>query len=224
MPAPELQLVRELVPTPARQTSAIILALDERGFVLDVLDVHGEHLRGKRATSCLIEPVIGDRVWCVVESASHAWVIAVLEREASDTPARLSLDGDAELRVRAGKLTLTGDRGVELRTDARVGVHADEVQVHARLGRALLDEGSMILRSLFTHAGKSTLIGKVIETLAEQITTHSQTSLRTVEVLDQVKAGALDYRARTSAQITAEHTLISGGELAKIDAGQIHLG
>lgn len=222
MRAPELQLVRELVPTPARQASAIILDLEGQGFVLDM---HGERLGAKRATSCLIEPVIGDRVWCVVEPpASHAWVIAVLERETSEVPTRLSLDGDAELRTRAGTLTLTGDRGVELRTDARVGVRADEVQIHARLGRALLDEGSMILRSLFTHASKSTLVGKVIETLAERISTHSQTSLRTVEVLDQVQAGAIDYRAQTTAQIAADTTLISGGELAKVDAGQIHLG
>jgi hypothetical protein len=105
-----------------------------------------------------------------------------------------------------------------------VDVRADEVQVHARLGRALLDEGSMILRSLFTHAGKSTLVGKVIETLAERITSHSQTSLRTVEEIDQTRAGIIDYRAQTAAHIVAEHAFINGGELVKVDGGQIHLG
>jgi hypothetical protein len=224
MPAPELQLVRAPVPAPARQASAIILGLDERGFVLDLLDMQGAPLRGKRAASCLLEPAVGDRVWCVVESPDNAWVIAVLEREAGDAPMRLSLEGDAELRTREGTLVLAGDRGVEVRTEARVDVHADEVRVSARIGRALLDEGSMILRSLVTHASKSTLIGKVVETLAERITTASQTSLRTVEALDQTRAGAIDLRAQTTAQITAQQTLINGGELAKVDAGQIHLG
>lgn len=222
MHAHDLQLVRDPTRTPPRQGSATVLAIDEHGFVLDE---HGVELRAKRAASCLLDPASGDTVWFVVEAAaSEAWVIAVLEREAGETPATLSIDGDAQLRARGGKLTVEGDHGVELRTRASVTVNADELSIRARLGRALLDEGSVILRSLFTHADKSTLVGKVIETLAERVTVFSKTSLRSIEELDQIQAGAIDYRAQTSAQIGAEHTLITGAELAKVDGGQIHLG
>ncbi len=225
MPAHDLQLVRDPISMPARQGSAVILACTEQGFLLDLLDPRAAGLTAKRAASCLLEPAVGDRVWYAVESEmTCGWVIAVLEREASETPTSLVIEGNAEFRTRAGKLTFTGEQGIELRTDARLDVRADEVKVHARLGRVLLDEGSMILRSLFTHASKSTLVGKVIETLAERITTHSQTSLRTVDELDQTRAGSIDYRAQTTAQIGAEHAFLTGGELVKVDGGQIHLG
>jgi hypothetical protein len=215
----ELQRGRAAATSPAHQGSALVLGLREQSYVLSERPDLQPWI-ARRAASCLLEPCVGDRVWFVVEAGpagqQRSFVVAVLEREADERPARLSVEGAPELHVQADRLTL--------RADTQLGLQADEVRVHGRLLRAVLGECSSIVRTLFTHASQSTLVSKVVETVADQILAHSKTSQRTVEALDQVKAGTIDYRATGSAQIGAEHTLITGAELVKVDAGQIHLG
>ena len=121
-------------------------------------------------------------------------------------------------------MTIHASEGLELHSDKQLVLRGDEVQVRGRLAQIVFDECSMVLRSLFTHATKATFVGKLIETLADRISTHSKTSHRTVDEIDQLEAGTIHYRASESAQIGAEHTLITGGEMVKVEGGQIHLG
>jgi hypothetical protein len=222
MHASELKLVSSDPLTPARQGAAIVVERDAAQLVLVEAQ---RRFTARRASSCLLEPALGDRVWFVSEPGlvgeQRSYVIAVLEREAAG-PARLSVEGEVELR--ADQLTIVGEQGLALRSPARVDVEGDELRVRGRLARVLLDECSMVLRSLFAHVGKSTFVAKLIETLAERISVHSQTSLRTTEQLDQVKAGAIEVRAESSAQIGAAQTFVTGAELVKVEGAQIHLG
>ena len=80
---------------------------------------------------------------------------------------------------------------------------------------------AQIERSDWRTAG---IVDKAIDMLADSIVSHSKTSQRTVEEIDQIKAGTIDYRATHSAQVGAEQTLITGAEIVKVDGGQIHMG
>jgi hypothetical protein len=110
-----------------------------------------------------------------------------------------------------------------MRGDA-VELHGEELVLRARRGRALIDECSMILRELFAHAGRATWVGRVLEVMADHVRSHSETSHKVVEQLDQIQAGNIQHRATGVAELAGKHTLINGGELVKADAGQIHLG
>ena len=215
----DLQRSRAATISPAHHGSAVVLELREQTYVLSERpELHPWIAR--RAASCLLEPCVGDRVWFVVEAGlpgeQGCFVTAVLEREEEARPARLSVEGTSEVCVQASRLTL--------RADTRLELQADELRAQSRLARVVLGECSAVLRSLFTHASKLTIVGKLVETIADQLSTHSKVSQRTVEELDQVKSGTIDYRATGSAQIGAEHALITGAELVKVDGGQIHLG
>ena len=142
---------------------------------------------------------------------------------ASASAAVLHIDGDAQLRAE-GQLTIAAPAGVALRSEAKVAVDSDEIQVRARLGRVVLEQLSTVLRSLFTHVGEATLVAKLIETVADHVRAHAKTSHRSVEILDHVEAGAIDYRAQGEAHIAASNTLVRATELVKVDGGQIHLG
>ncbi|PRQ10251.1 DUF3540 domain-containing protein [Enhygromyxa salina] len=221
MHAHDLELVRDSPHVAPRQGGATILARADEGFTLD----DGERrFSARRAVSCLVEPELGDRVWFADEGlpGEHAYVLAVLERVAT-TPALLRVQGDAELRV-DGRLKIAAREDLDLHSDARLGLNADELQVRARAARLIIDECAAVLRSLFTHVTKSTFVAKVIETLADRLSTHTKTSARTVEGLDQVQAGNLDYRAEHTVQIAATHAMVKGTDLVKVDGGQIHLG
>jgi hypothetical protein len=81
-----------------------------------------------------------------------------------------------------------------------------------------------VLRSLLTHATSSTLVAKLVETVADRVSTSSKTSYRNVAEIDQLHAGIIDHQAVEASRIAADKVIINGGEIAKIEAGQIHLG
>jgi hypothetical protein len=215
----KLEVVSTPTPEPGRQGTAVIIG--EGAEKTWMVEDRGQQLEARRAASCLLEPAVGDRVWIVVED-ELCYVLAVLDRSA-DVPATLRLDGDAVLRV-AGRLEVHTDDNLKLRSDRQVDIAGDELQVQARVGRVFVRECTAVLRSLLTHATSSTLVAKLVETLADRVSTSSKTSSRNVAEIDQLHAGIIDHRAVEAAHIAADKVLINGGEIAKVEAGQIHLG
>lgn len=219
----KLELVSVPTSEPARQGTAVIVgkAPDHTWLVDWLVEDRGQQLEARRAASCLLEPAIGDRVWIVVEG-QRCYVVAVLERS-TDAPATLRLDGDAVLQV-DGRLEIHANDDLQLRSDRQVGIAGDELQVQARVGKIFVRECTAVLRSLLTHATSSTMVATVIETLADRLSTSSKTSYRNVTELDQLHAGIIDHQAVEAARIAANKVIINGGEIAKVEAGQIHLG
>jgi hypothetical protein len=221
MHAHDLELVRAPVSPKPAQGTATVTAHDGQGFGLN-LGAETEPVTAQRAASCLLAPAVGDRVWFVAEG-SRCHIIAVLDRAEPSAIATLGIEGDAHLQV-GGKLTIDAQTGLELRSAAKLALTSDELRVRARLGRVLFDECSAVLRSLFTHVTTATFVAKLFESLTERFTQHSKTSYRSVEEVDQLQAGNIDYHAKSTAHIGATHALVKGGELVKVDGGQIHLG
>jgi hypothetical protein len=52
----------------------------------------------------------------------------------------------------------------------------------------------------------------------------ARSALRLVDETDQVRAGHLDMRAQESVSVHGKHVLMTGKELMKVDAAQIHMG
>lgn len=215
----KLELVSAPTPEPGQRTAVIVA---EGGAQTSwMVEDRGQQRQARRAASCLLEPAVGDRVWVVVEG-ERCYVLAVLERSA-DAPATLRVDGDASLRV-SGRLEVHAANDLQLRSDHKVGIAGDEIQVQARVGRVFVRECTAVLRSLLTHATSSTLVAKLVETLADRVSTSSKTSYRNVAEIDQLHAGIIDHQAVEAARIAADKVIINGGEIAKVEAGQIHLG
>lgn len=177
----------------------------------------------RQAASCLVAPAIGDRVWVVGEPAGHAYVLAVLERARPDAPATLAFPGDVALAA-GGRLTLAAQAGLDLGTPAALGVSAGQLDVQAREGRAAIERLSLFSRTVLASLAKVTHIGTALELLVERVTQRSQHSVRAIEGLDQTRAGDIDYRAEHTAHVRAEHAVVDGAQLVKLDGGQIHLG
>jgi hypothetical protein len=184
----------------------------EAGFVLDDGD---RCFPARRAAGCLLEPAAGDRVWFVSEGQS-CFIIAVLER-ADDAAV-------AKLGVERGRLLVEATDGLELRSAAEIAITSDDLRVQSRRARMVFAELSAVVRSLFTHATRSTFVAKVIETITDRLTQSSKTSLRCVAEIDQLQAGTIDHRAKEATHLAGGKVLINGGEIAKVEAGQIHLG
>lgn len=210
-------------PLPIAPYQAIATVIDAAPEGAWIVDDGRQHRTIQRAASCPLEPAVGDRVWVVGEAAGSLYAIAVLERARPSEPATLAFPGDVAITA-GGHLTLHAKAGLDLVTPATTTVSADELDVRARKGRAAIEELSLFARSVFASLAKLTHVGRVLELLVDRVTQRSQHSMRSIEGLDHTSAQTLDYRAERTANIRAEHAIVDGKELVKLDGGQIHLG
>jgi hypothetical protein len=188
-----------------------------------IVDDGRQRRQVRRAASCPLEPAVGDRVWVVGEAAGSLYAIAVLERAQPSAPATLSFPGDVAVTA-GGRLTLHANDGLDLATPAAVGVSAGELHVQARKGRAAIEELSLFARTVIASLAKLTHVGQVLELFVDRVTQRSKHSVRAIEGIARTSAQTLDYRAEHSAHVRAEHAIVDGKELVKLEGGQIHLG
>lgn len=198
------------------------------GRVVDVspgritVHVHGAPLGCVRAASCLLEPVVGDRV-VVFREGVEAWVLAVLERPA-ETLSEVVLEGDATLRSRAGTVTVSAPRGVRLESPEEIRAVSGRfrlVSQRAEIAVAtILATGKAIeaeVQQLRTHASR-------VDQVIGNLTQHIRTAIRRVEDVDLVRAGRVDYRADHVMALHGESAVVTARDVAKVDGQQIQLG
>jgi hypothetical protein len=166
--------------------------------------------RARRAYSCLVEPVAGDRVacWRCVSGdrgGDAVHVLAVLERVAS-APMRVALAADAELS--AGKLSVTTQE-LAVRTGSASLVY-----------RSLQSIGEWCQATI----GQLRLAGNTLATVFDQESHHARQHHRTVDGLDLLDAKVIDHRASDLLHLQAENVLANGDRLVKVKGAQIHFG
>lgn len=179
--------------------------------------------KARKAPSCLLEPMLGDKVLVVTDLEGGDYVLAVLERT-ENSLSSVIFSGAAEIRTADGTLNLSGRDGVAIASPSLVSLHAARVDVTALQGDVTIEN-----LSLAGHAWRSCIdqvktVGRTLDVLLERCHLRAARSYRVVEELDQVKAGQIDYQADTSLQLHAKYALVTADQLVKMDAEQIHLG
>ncbi len=216
---------------PRRQSApaaAVVLPLQGTGRVRVAgaehyrIDVDGTSLRARRATSCLLQPEVGDCVaWCRGEKSSF-FVYAVLERE-STGPQQLVLTGDTRLSVRDGSLDLRSDRAIAIAAP-KIDVHGDALEVRSPKATLVFETLETIARSCTATLAQVKLVGTQISSIFERVLQHAQHQRRVVEGLDTVEVRNADWRAKSLMNLQGNTVLTNGERLVKTRGAQIHLG
>ncbi|CAB3828291.1 hypothetical protein LMG26858_00560 [Achromobacter anxifer] len=175
----------------------------------------GRVWNAQRAASCLLEPQPGDEVLISGPDPARVYLIAVTVQA---DPARATLQTEGELTLRSR----TGD--VLLQSAGAVRVRAAEYAVEAEDERHTCGRMRMVAKQLHATVGEFRLVGKSYEAVLDRMTLMARLSLRSVSEMDQVRAGAIDFQAEQSARLHAAYTVVTGGDLVKVDAKQIHMG
>jgi hypothetical protein len=197
-----------------------LLLADSEGARLSVALEGGGEVVARRAASCLLAPVPGDRV--LVTLTPEPFVLAVLERS-SGAAAELSLDGDARLSVR-GSLTLEADRGIDLASRERVSVVARLFDVTAGEGRLTLKRLTAVARAAAGSFDTLGVLAKACDVVAERMSQKLGRSYRVVEETEQLRARHIDHRAEQTAQLKGETTVVVAEQVARIDGAQVTIG
>lgn len=180
-------------------------------------------LLAKKAFSCLIEPVEGDRVLVAGDLNDGVHVIAVLERT-GDAPATMAFDRDLTLGVLKGRLGFAAGRGIDLVSAKDMNLTSSELSVRAQRSHVFLDRLSYVGSRLIAEVGAVRLVGEIFDAVLERISRRVKRSYTVVEDLDHVRSGQMDYRAVDTMSLRAKNAIVTAEELIKMDGDQIHLG
>jgi hypothetical protein len=134
--------------------------------------------------------------------------------------------GDRVWFVRQGDACFVTSVLVRARPESPASVRLDadlEIQSGGTL-RLQARRVEMVAKDLVSYVGRTTWLGSVFEQVVDRFVSHSKTSLRTVQGLDQLQADTLDHRAKSTASLSGEQTLLRGRTVLKADGDQIHLG
>lgn len=203
---------------PGLATATVSGRTDEWFFVKD-LAVRRVH----RATSCLIEPEVGDQVLVFEGNQPEtSFILSVLTRQ----------------QPQAASLCLPG--GVVLQTQGRqLAVHADDIELNGRekvgLNTVLLDIGAVAAtarvahvqswsETIESHAVRMTVVAKTMTQEIGRLIARVRDSWRKVDGLDETQAGRMRVHVDGHQQIDAGHVTVNAEGFVRIDGKKINLG
>lgn len=198
-------------PTPSSGCVGIVTALEQDRFAIRS---GGADLRGRRAVSCLLEPVVGDTVNCVMVAPDEVWIVAILMRE-QGAAHTLSLQGATAFNVEGGALCV---QAADLHFESRACTLA------TRKLDVSVDEAEVVGRQFRLIGSGIKLVAALVETVADRIARFSRQYQRHTQETDRVRAQIIDHEATQLLTQTAEHVMVNGRRLVKTRGGQIHFG
>jgi hypothetical protein len=187
-----------------------------------LLERCGEAVAARVAFGCVVQPEPGDLV-LACEADGETWVAAVLDRP-SDAPMRLWAEGDVSLVSARGDVSLAAAGAVALDAGERVRAAAPQIELHAAIGRLVIDELTQVGRRASLYVGRLRTVAETVETFAGHALARVRRSSRFVEESDQLRAGDVDHRAAGNMQLRARTAFVTAETVVRIDAEQIHMG
>jgi len=175
----------------------------------------GNHIhQAMRATSCLVQPQVGDLVAFVEGGQDASYVTAVLERPGG-APLILKLPPGTVLQCEAGPL--------ELRADM-LALRARALSVEGEQAHLNVEQIVGVGRRASWSFGAVKFTAELVESFTERVLQFSRWSQRMVDGPDQVRARQMDYRAEQTMQLQAQTMIANAEKLFKADSEQIHIG
>ncbi|PLY14627.1 MAG: hypothetical protein C0631_10240 [Sedimenticola sp.] len=197
------------------------LVVDIKHGVFLVRDENDYHVyEAVQAFSCLVQPEQGDVVCMLSDSSNHCYISTILERNSSDQgdncPAtNIKLPGKLNIEAKDG-LSLHTSHAIEMRADV---LNADVSEVNW-LSKLLRVTGQKLL----VTTGVSRLTSKLTELLTERMQMNAERSYRNITEAEHIRAGVFDVKAEQIANIRGRCAVLSGKELVKVAASQVHIG
>ncbi|NUP10341.1 MAG: DUF3540 domain-containing protein [Polyangiaceae bacterium] len=221
-----LSAAEKIDPTSATERAGFVTRVDrvagERSARITI-SLDGGSVEARRATSCLLDPIAGDRVLVALLGDGSTFVLAVLERE-GDAPGSMSLDRDLKLELPEGRLSILTKDGVSMASAGGVSVVAPSVDVKAVDGRLGIERLALAGKHLLAEFVAVKAAASAVDTTLDRLSQRVKRAYRFVTELDQLKAKRVDWAAEKSMRLHGENTVMTADELVKVDGEHIHMG
>jgi hypothetical protein len=177
----------------------------------------------QQAVSCLTQPLLGDKVLLVGSFVDGFYVLAVLKREEGQKHT-LSFHGEVDFRAEDGRLTIAAQEGMTLASAKDIALASSELDIHSvksevSIHRLIFNGGFWL-----GQVERLKLIATTFDSIVERLSQRIKRSYRTVEDIDQLRAGRLDYLIDKLLSLRGKYAMFTAKEDVKIDAERIHMG
>ncbi len=190
---------------------------------LSVEDEQGIVWQCRRAASCLLKPEPGDTVLLSGPGRKRVYLIAVIE-QADPGVSRIDAPGDMIFGGTAGTVSIESAGNLHMRSGGALEMKGARWNLQADSGHCRVDEMRLTAQTVDATAGRLRVVGKVFEAVADRMVQMARNALRLVDEVDQVRVGHLDCKATETVRVHGKHTIVTGKDLVKVDAAQIHMG
>jgi hypothetical protein len=177
----------------------------------------------RQALSCLISPRMNDKVLLMGEFPGDLYILAVLERDAEQKQT-LSFQGDVDFTVKNGRLKITSEQGMSFSSARDIDLASPVLNVNSLQSEVHLHRLVFSGNFWLGKVEKIRLIVSALDTFIERLTQRIKRSYRTVEEIDHLKAGRLDYLVDKLLSLRGKYAMFTAKEDVKIDAERIHMG
>ncbi|EJL76655.1 Protein of unknown function (DUF3540) [Variovorax sp. CF313] len=216
-------LIREIPAeaVPVHFMGKLVACLPDGRFGVE--DENGVDWSCRRAASCLLKPELGDTVLLSGPDRHRVYLIAVIE-QADASSSCIDAPGDLVLGGNAGTVSIASASGVHLHSGGKLEMNGAQWALQAGKADCRIDDMRYTGQVADATLGRLRLVGKTFETVADRIVQMARTALRMVDEIEQVRVGHLDCEAADTVRIHGKHTAVTGKDLVKVDAAQIHMG
>lgn len=199
-----------------------------------VRNAKGEQQRALVAPSCLLAPEDGDLVLlCHASEEPLAderkaalpcplFVLAVLGRAEAGS-GTLHLPGSVRLSADHGDLRIEG-RGIELAATQKLHARTAHLSLDALQGDLHFGQARATAGTFVACLGELQLFAREVRSTLGRIVQKARSSFRTVEGLDDVRAGRARWEIEGHAQLHAKQATVLAEGAVKIDGARIDLG
>lgn len=193
--------------------------------------------RARVAPSCLLAPEVGDVVLlCVTADDAPAtsgedkvarlpcshYVLAVLAR-AQTTQATVDLPGDVTLQAQEGALQVVARR-IDLAAPERIQARTAQLDLQALQADLRVGELRAVGTRVTAVADELHLVARNVRQNFGRLVQKVRDSFRTVEGVDDVRAGRARWEIEGHAQMHAKQATVLAEGAVKIDGARIDLG
>ncbi len=212
--------VRQLIQIETIYEQGIVVKCEEETYTVET---HSGTYEAKQAVSCLISPEPNDKVLLAGNHDEGFYVLSILER-GETSKKTISFYGDVAFCVKDGRLTLSSQQGLNLTSGESVDITSPGLNVRTLKGEVhihdLIFSGSFWIGQL--HKIKVAI--NIVDSFVERLSQRIKRSYRTIEEVDRLRAGRLDYLIDKLLSLRGKYSMLTAKEDVKIDGERIHMG
>jgi len=176
-----------------------------------------------KAVSCLLVPTDGAKVLMLGDPEGKCYILAVLEH-GIEQKSSIRLDGDSEIVAQNGRLQIAAQEGIDLVSANDIGLMAPDLTVHSQRAEISIPQLFYAGTKMLAKISTIKIIASSLESTVRRVRQQLTSSFRSVEEMDQVKAGKIDYTAEKVMSLRGKYSLVTAKEDVKIDGKMIHMG
>ncbi|SDN25082.1 Protein of unknown function [Desulfonauticus submarinus] len=198
--------------------------IEVKGEIFSVITSFG-YFKAKKAETCLITPMKGDKVLLYADGTEPAYILAILERsKESFSPREVAFEGSVEIVSKKGNLNIRSMENIKILSSNEVLISSEDFNLSARRGNFLLNHFKFLGNIFEAKVQKIKAMADSVDSIFKRMVQRLKSSYRYITGHEEVQAKSMRTLVDEAMIVQTKNTIHRAKENIKIDASQIHMG